>query len=244
MRKAPVLPALAAVGVLIALAGCSALAVPRPTPTPAAQFTPIVFSGTFDSGKTIIVPPGAQSATIYVACGGGGSYTLAGALNKDEAGLGGGCASGGHLYQLAVAAGETLDLEIQLSASTASFVVETRFSADRFVEDSELARQCSALVTVGSDVFNAEQGFTLGALSLEQWKQRVTDALHALQPVLSDKPNILSAPLRTMSDSLGATGVAPGAFVGPSGYASAMSIAGQICSDNGDALYVMGDYGG
>ncbi|MDQ1546686.1 MAG: hypothetical protein QOH69_1590 [Actinomycetota bacterium] len=244
MRKTPVLGAFLAASVLGALVGCTATLLPRATPTAAAHFTPVVFSGTYDSGRSITVPKGAHSATVYVVCSGGGSYNLSGVLNKDLGGLNGGCGPGSQLYQLAVAGGETLDLEIQVSAKDARFVIETRFSASHFAADSELARQCSALVTVGSDIDNAEQGFTLGALSLAQWRQKVSDASAALKPVLSDKPNVLNAQLKTMGDSLGATGVAPGAFVGPSGYASAMSIAGQICSDNGDALYVMGDYGG
>ena len=243
MRKAPVLRAFLAASVLLALVGCTTAPVPRAA-APAAHFTPVVFSGTYDSGRSILVPKGAHSATVYIVCSGGGSYNLGGVLNKDIAGLGGGCASGSHLYQLAVAAGETLDLEIQLSAKDASFVIETRFSTDLFAADSELARQCAALWTVGSDVFNAEQGFTLGALSLEQWRHKVSDASAALEPVLTDKPNILSAPLNTMRDSLDATGIAPGAFLGATTYAGAMSIAGQVCSDNGDAIGIMGDYGG
>ena len=246
MRKTPVLSAFLAASVLGALVGCTAMPVPHATPAPTAHFTPVVFSGTFDSGKTIIVPGGAHSATITVVCGGEGTFGLDGVLNKNEAGLYGGCASGSHRYRLAVAAGETLDLEIQLSAKSASFVIEARFSGERFVADRELADQCAAMVTVGSDVFNAEDGFTRGALSLQQWKQKIAEAATALKPLLSDKPNILSPSFKAISAALGANGIAPGAFAGNStpNYKSASSIVNQVCADNGDALYVMADYGG
>jgi hypothetical protein len=244
MRLTPVLSAFLAATVLGALVGRTTSPVPRATPAPAAHFAPVVFSGTYDSGKAIIVPKGAHSATIYVVCGGEGSYNLAGVLNKDLAGLDGVCESGSHSYQLAVAAGETLDLEMQLSAKDASFVIETRFSADRFLADAVLARECSAMATVESDAFNAEDGYTLGKLSVEQWQQNVSDAGTALRPLLSDKPNILSAALKTIDAALIAKGIAPGAFVGPSDYTSAIGVVDQACEDNGDAIGLTGDYGG
>jgi hypothetical protein len=125
-------------------------------------------------------------------------------------------------------------------------VVETRFSSDRFAVDTELAGQCAAMVTVGSDVFNAEDGYTRGKLSLQQWQQKVSAAAGILQSLDTAKTNILSAPLKTLHLALTVPGIAPGAFAGSDAtvYNAAMSIVQQVCADNGVATYVNADYGG
>ncbi len=240
MRKTPAVFAVVALTALISTAGCSA-STPKPAVGP--RFAPVVFSGTVDGDKTFIVPKGARSATISVVCGGEGFFGLDGALNKDQSGLNGGCGYGSHRYNLAVAGGEALDLHMKVTKN-GSFVVETRFSPDRFVANAELAAQCAEMIAVGSDVFNAEDGFTRGALTLAHWKQQMAGAAAALRPVLSDKANVVTAPLKTIEDALVAPGIAPGAFDGPSNYTNAMSIVNQVCSDNGDALYVNAEYGG
>ena len=106
----------------------------------------------------------------------------------------------------------TLHLELELD-TVGSFVVDARFSSDRYVEDPELAKQC-AVVTVASDAFNAEDGYTRGAVTLPEWRQRIATASGALAPLSGEKANILSAPLKTISDALTAPTAEPGAFQG------------------------------
>lgn len=241
MRKPPVAPAAIALLAVFALAGCSTVTPPR-TPTP--TFSPIVFTGSAAGEKDITVPITAHSATFTVACGGGSFFNLDGALNPNENGLGGACDSGTHRYEMSLGTLRTLHLEIELP-NGGTFVVQTQFSAARFAVDKELAGQCAAMVTVGSDVFNAEDGFTRGKLSLPQWQQKVSDAAGILQSLDSEKTNILSAQLKTLRSALTAPGVAPGDFGGKaSDYNAAVSIVQQVCADNGVATYVNADYGG
>ena len=244
MRKPPVVLALVGLVAVIATAGCSPV-TPRPMRTPTPTFAPIIFSGSLAGEKEITVPLAAHSAAITVVCSGASFFTLDGALNQNGGGVGGVCEGATHDYELALGTRRTLDLEIELPKG-GTFVVETQFSTDRVVTDTELAGQCSAMVTVGSDVFNAEDGFTRGKLSLQQWQQKVSDAAGILQSLGSDKTNILSAQLTNLHSALTAPGVAPGDFEGnhAADYNAAMSIIQQVCADNGVAIYVNADYGG
>jgi hypothetical protein len=240
MRKPPV--ALVALLAVFAVAGCSTVSPPR-TPTP--TFSPIIFTGSAAGEKDITVPIAAHSATFTVACSGGSFFSFDGALNPNGAGLGGACDSGTHRYEMSLGTLRTLHLQIELPKD-GTFVVETQFSPDRFVVDSELAAQCSTMVTVGSDVFNAEDGYTRGKLTLPQWRQKVSDAASLLQSLDSEKTNILSAQLKILRSALATTGIAPGDFGGDHApdYNAAMSIIQQVCEDNGVATYVNADYGG
>ena len=174
MRKPPVAPAAIALLAVFAVAGCSTVPPPRES-IPTSTFSPIVFAGSAAGDKDITVPITAHSATVTVACSGGSFFSLNGALNPNAAGVGGACGGGTHHYEMSLGTLRTLHLEIELPKG-GTFVVETQFSATRFAVDKELAGQCAAMVTVGSDVFNAEDGFTRGKLSLPQWQQKVSDA--------------------------------------------------------------------
>jgi hypothetical protein len=244
MRNPPVAVAAIALLAVFAVAGCSTVS-PARTPKPIPTFSPIIFTGSAAGDKDITVPISAHSATFTVVCSGGSFFSLDGALNPNGAGLGGACDGGTHRYEMSLGTLRTLHLEIELPKG-GSFVVDTQFSPDRSVVDSELAGQCSAMVTVGSDVFNAEDGFTRGKLSLPQWQQKVSDAAGILQSLGSDKTNILSAQLTNLHSALAAPGVAPGDFEGnhAADYNAAMSIIQQVCEDSGVAIYVNADYGG
>lgn len=240
MRKSPSALALVVAAALFALTGCS-VSAPRPTPTP--NLAPVIFSGKAVGAKIVFVPEGVHSASITVACGGQGFFELDGALNKNGSGLRGDCESGTHRYELALTPRQSVDLHFQVTKN-GRFVVETRLSPDRFVGDPELVAQCKAMVDVGSDVFNAEDGYTRGALTLAEWNQRIADASSALQPSLTDKTNILSATLKAIDRTLRAEGIAPGAFANTSEYTSAVDVVGQVCSASGHELYVNAEFGG
>jgi hypothetical protein len=242
MRKAPIV--LVALLTLFAVAGCSTLAPPR-TRQRTATFSPIIFTGSAAGDKDITVPITAHSATLTVACSGGGFFSLDGALNPNGGGVGGACGGGTHRYEMSLGTLRTLHLEIELPKG-GTFVVETRFSSDQFAVDKELAGQCAAMVTVGSDVFNAEDGYTRGTLSLQEWQQKVSAAAGILHSLDTAKANILSTQLKTLHSALSVPGIAPGAFGSgdASDYNAAMSIVQQVCADNGVATYVNADYGG
>jgi hypothetical protein len=244
MRKTPVGLGLVATVVLMALGGCTSNA-PTAKPTPSREPVPVIFSGSESGEQDILAPAGSHSATITVVCGGDASFSLAGALNQDGNGLYGDCDGGTHSYHVEVAALRKLHLVIELTKA-GRYVVETQFSAKHANPDSELAAQCSAMVTVGSDVFNAEDGFTRGALSLAQWQHRVSEAANALPSAARGKSNILDPEITVIRADLTRAGLAPGAFEGSSGsdYNDAVSIVSQVCSDHGDAIYVNAEYGG
>ena len=121
-----------------------------------------------------------------------------------------------------------------------------QFSPTRLVADEELSAQCAAMVTVGSDVSNAEDGLTRGKLSLAQWQQRMSDADNTLESLAPQKINILSAALQRVHRALTRTDLTPASFSGSSAYdyGMAISIVGQVCSDNGTTIYVNDEYGG
>ncbi len=244
MRKPPIVFALVGLLAVVATAGCSAVS-PRPTPTPSPTFAPIYFSGSLAGEKQITVPLAAHSAAITVVCSGESYFTLDGALNPNEGGVGGSCSGATHNYEMSLGTRRTLDLEIELPKG-GNFVIETQFSPAHFVVDSEISDQCSTMVTVGSDVFNAEDGFTRGKLSLQQWQQKVSNAAGALQSLGSTKTNLLSSQLKTLHSELTAPGIAPGAFGGSNAtdYNAVMSIIGEVCEDNGVAIHVDAEYGG
>jgi hypothetical protein len=244
MRKAPVPATIVPLLVALVATGCSATS-PRATPTATISFAPVIFSGSLSGEQDVVVPEGAHSATITVVCNGQNDFSLSGAVNPDLAGVEGACGRGSVLYQLAVVAPRTLPLEIDLSQG-GSFVVETRFSANYLPVDRELATQCSAMSVVESDVFNAEDGFTLGDVSADQWQQRVAAAAIALRPQLSDGPNILSSTLKALSSALTAPSIAPGALEGngETKYWDSLTIISQVCQNNGDPLAISGEFGG
>ena len=243
MRKSPLLAVTVLLAVL-AIAGCSTDA-PRPTHSMTPPFVPVIFSGTQAGGKVFTAPPAARSATITVVCGGDSFFTLTGALDDESGGVSGQCNWGGYEYELAVPKGQKLDLELELQ-SGGSFVVETRFSAGHYATDREVSRQCSVMVTVGSDVANAEDGYTRGEVSVADWHTRVSAAVTALNKLDPEKPNILSGPLKDIRQALTATGIAPGSINGGSGarYYDSLRIVGQVCTANGSPIYVLGEFGG
>jgi hypothetical protein len=244
MRKTPGLLVAALVLAALATAGCTAVSTLR-TPSPSPTFASVIFSGTQSGEKVFSAPSAARSATITVVCAGDSFFTLTGALDDQYGGLTGQCNWGGYQYQLAIPAGQRLDLVFELQ-SPGSFVVETRFSADRYSADAEIKRECSTMVTVGSDVANSEDGYSQGKVTAADWHTRIAAAVTALAKLRTDKPNILSAALANIRRDLTAPGIAPGAFDGTAGvsYQEPLRIVGQACAANGTPIYELGEFGG
>lgn len=243
MRKPAALLALAVTAVA-AFSGCSA-GSPHPTPAAYHQTAPVIFSGIESGQKDILAPAGSHSATITVVCSGEAFFALRGALNPRVDGLYGGCNGGAHRYQLAVVALRKVHLDIELTKQ-GKFVVETQFSPVHLARDEELSAQCDAMVTVGSAVSNAEDGFTRGRLLVAEWQQRMSDANKTLESLRTEKPNILSDALKDIHRDLAVPGLTPASFSesASADYGLAMSIVGQVCSDNGTAIYVNDEFSG
>lgn len=244
MRTFPLLLAALVLLPVVALAGCTS-GSPRPASTPVHRPATVIFSGTESGEQDILAPAGSHSAAITVVCSGEAVFSLYGALNPKVDGLSGACDLGTHRYQMTVEALRKLHLQIELTKA-GRFVVETQFSPARLVRDDELSAQCGAMVTVGSDVSNAADGFTRGKLSVAQWQQRMSDADNTLESLTPEKTNILSDAVKRIHRDITVSGLTPTSFSSsaPSDYGLTMNIVGQVCSDNGTAIYVNDEFGG
>jgi hypothetical protein len=245
MRKTLLTCAALTLVALFALTGCTPkTAAPHPTPTP--TFAPIVFGGSASVTRAITVPASAHSAHLTLVCSGAKFFHLDGVFANDEGGLDGTCDGGVHRYYAPVNSPSALDLQVMMPTG-GSFVLEARFSAEPFVPDVLLDDQCKTMVTVESDIFNAEDGYTLQKLTLTQWTGKIQDAARALQTLANQKSkDVLTSPLVALEGVISTPGLAPGAFTTnlPADYSAAHSIIDQTCSDNGTAIFVNADYGG
>jgi hypothetical protein len=229
---------LAALALLLVLAGCSAQhGSPAPSAKPVSS-APHVYSATGPSENTIAVPSGAKSAEIVVTCGGSDGVVVSITVNAQDQPRSGRCPSTTRFH---TPAHGTVELAVDFAGGTGRYVAEVRFSAEPLATDPKVATQCAGLSGAMSDIASADNGYPNGPLDLAGWQKLMTSAGDKLKAI--DDSGSVGTQLKALSDWYGRSNPEPGQRANADTN-GAREIVNNLCDDNGTPLVIASQYGG
>jgi hypothetical protein len=211
---------------LVALAGCTAAAAPKPTPS---SPTTIALEGTAAGQRTVRVPAGSGSATISIGCE--GSF-LSVTVDQEQNSRLAHCDAEREVT--VPLHGESLALQID-GYGMARYTLVVRFSRAPFRSDPTTTAQCRAAGNALSDITSAMNGVRLGQLDAAGARQLMLHAAAQLQGVPTDGQ--LGDDLYDLCSRILAN---PGAD--PNGLLPLNPT--QACADNESPIAVLSQYGG
>jgi hypothetical protein len=247
------LPVVALVAISIVLAGCSVQeppteVTPSVAPVDTSGWESISLSGTAGATETNFdVPAGAKSIDLTVACA-GGTIVFVSADPEFTNTMTAACGS---------VSTQRLDLSGRLnlvvnSPDGADYSLTGVYSIEEADEpDPLIESDCNEYSELNSAVWNAEDGFRLGANSLDQWKAEVAAAGVLASEFDADGSELIDLQLPTFVSVLARPELTPGELVDFSGastvigeFRSAQNIVQQVCNRNGTELFINANYMG
>jgi len=229
---------LAALALLLLLAGCSAQpGTPSSSPKPVSS-APHILSAEGPSENTLTVPAGAKSAEIAVTCGSSDGTSVSITTGDQDQPRSATCRS---TTRFRIAVHRVLHLSIDFDGGSGHSVAVVRFSADPFVPDPKVVEQCTGVSAALSDSVSAVNGYGNGDLDLAGWQKLMTSAGDKFN--LVDRSGAVGAQIGALSDWYG------GIYLTPTHPTSdeasqAIQIVNNLCLDNGSPLVIMSQYGG
>jgi hypothetical protein len=195
-------------------------------------------------------PNGARSLQVDFSCLGGGVFVVAINLDGDE--YSGSCGGMQHFAFSTTGydEGASVRINVQVHDDT-HFVLRGTFSAEKFVPNAALKRQCETLGKVESVYANADAGYERKAIDDAQWAADVSKANRSLvafdRSARKQTPSGMIAQLTpALVDWMTGDGDHPGGYRNaPLGdFTAARALIGQICSANGTPIVIHMKYGG
>jgi len=234
--------------VAVMLAGCSAPASGPARHTAVAVDTstwkPVTVSGTGKTSQAVVVPKGARSLAIEVACSGTGMFSLSFSIDRYNSRYGGCGGAANYRVPVPASVGQRLDIQF-FTYAEAPFAYTISFSTDRFIVDPRLSVACDGLTTIASDVMNADEGFRRSEVTADKWSKTIASAAMRLGELEPQTTGIIHSQIPLMIEALKTAGIAPGTFKdATTPYAAAVEVSAGVCTNGGSEFSYLAKYGG
>ena len=223
----------------LALTACTSPPKPEPTPEPAFTSEPMVLSGVGPMTVPLTIPAGAQSLMVQLACTGMFVDVSIGKSMEEQRGA---QCGGTHTFVVPIT-GASRDLQINV-ADDSTLTVQLQFSDELVAPDPVMVKQCATVGEVLSTAANAAAAVQHGDMDAAEWRTSLDGAIAELDTIDPDTMiGHLAPPLTAWLEALT---IPPQEFwsEAPSDFDDARILISSLCSDNGSALIIMGQYGG